>query len=101
MHTKILTELCKKMYGETSLTDTDSGIKQRSKIDHHYFHNNTWCSYYFSSLELFNIRYVHILKFTGKKTELDVHFTYIKKQIPDIFRFKLGLRYCLGGISTN
>ena len=41
MHTKILTELCKKMYGETSLTDTDSGIKQRSKIDHHYFHNNT------------------------------------------------------------
>ena len=41
MHTKILTELCKKMYGETSLTDTDSGITQIIKIDHHYFHNNT------------------------------------------------------------
>lgn len=29
MHTKILTELCKKMYGETSLTD--SGIKQEKQ----------------------------------------------------------------------
>lgn len=52
-------------------------------------------------MEVFNIRYVHSLKFTGKKTELDVHFTYIKKQISDILRFKLGLYYCRGGISTN
>lgn len=67
------------MYGETPLQIPDRGIKQRSKIDHHYFHNNTWYSYHFNSLEVFNIKYVHILQFNEKKTELDVHFTNNKK----------------------
>lgn len=78
MHTKSLTELCKKCMVKLPLQIPDHGIKQRSKIDHHYFHNNTRYSNYFNSLEVFSIRYVHILQFNGKITELDVHFTNIK-----------------------
>ena len=41
MHTKILTEPYKKCMVKLPLQIPDSVLKQRSKIDHHCFRNNT------------------------------------------------------------